>query len=163
FGGSLGLNLNGYDEDERKRTIFSNNPEVTDATINATRYTSINFTGGIKLHKRFSESISFIIRGEAGLFWIIRPEIYAYARWDGGEDEITLEQFSGTSFCLIGGANLQYNPSERVAVSLYTDVILGNPEFDFVTYVYPQWTLIQGTQDVIIVGFGLQLTYIVGY
>ena len=157
------MNLNGYDEDARKRTIFSNNPEVIDAAVSATKYTNISFSGGIKLHKRFSQSISFIIRGEVGLFWTIRPEIYAYARWDGGEDEITLERFSGTSFCFLGGANLQYNPSERVAVSLYTDLTVGHPEFDFLTYIYPQWTRIQGTQDITIVNLGVQLTYIIGY
>ena len=117
----------------------------------------------MKLHKRFSEDFSLLIRGETGLFWTIKPEMYAFARWtDGSEDEITLERFYGTSLCFLGGLSLQYNPSERVAVAIYIDVTHGKPQFDYVTYVPPNWTQIEGTQDITLIGFGGQLTYIIG-
>ena len=58
---------------------------------------------------------------------------------------------------------LQYNPSERVAIAMYMDVTRGKPEFDYVTYNAPNWTQIQGTQDIILIGLGGQLTYIIGY
>ena len=66
------------------------------------------------------------------------------------------------SLCFLGGLSLQYNPSERVAVAMYFDVTHGKPQFDYVTYVPPNWTQIEGTQDITLIGFGGQLTYIIG-
>jgi len=163
LGGSVGLNFHGYDDAARQKAIYENDPTVTEASVEGSRYTNLSITVGPVINARLSENLSFLIHLEAGALLTFRPSQEFKITNQQGTNSLSLESITGTSFAANFGIAFRYHATERTGFSLYADYFYGNPKYDYLTYQFPNWVEIQGNQDVMYINVGMGLTYIIGY
>ena len=163
LGGSLGLNFHGYDAAARQRAIYENDPTVTEAFVEGSRYTNLTLTVGPVINARLSENLSFLLHIEAGAMLAFRPEQEFSITNQQGTNSLSLESITGTSFAANFGIAFRYHATERTGFSLFADYFYGNPKYDYLTYQFPNWIEIKGNQDVMFINVGMSLTYIIGY
>lgn len=162
-GGSLNYCMHGYDKSARRQAIFLNDPSVTSAIVESTRYTNWTVTLGPALHKRFSEYLGLELKAEVGFMISTRPSQDFTISNANGTNSLTLDRISGTTFAYTLGGTLRYHATEVVALNLTVDFISGNPAYDYITYSAPNWIEIKGSQRISMVNLGLGVSYIVGY
>jgi len=163
LGGSLGLNFNGYDDTARQKAIYDNDPTVTEAFVEGSRYTNLTITVGPVFNARFSENLSFLLHLEAGAMFTFRPQQVFEITNQQGTNTLSLESITGTSFAANIGIAFRYHATERTGFSIFADYFYGNPKYDYLTYQFPNWVEIKGNQDVMYINVGMSLTYIIGY
>jgi hypothetical protein len=131
--------------------------------VESSKYTNLTLTVGPTVNARISEDLGIIFNVELGGLFTFRPKQMFTITNQQGTNTLELESISGTSFAIKSGMAIRYHATERTAFSIFGMYFFGKPEYDYLTYQFPNWVEIKGKQDVMFLNMGMSLTYIIGY